>query len=674
MRKSIKMIMTLLTAFTVTAVSFQSTVFSADKDTAVSAVQEIQEGVFSGGAHYSFNTDSGILIIDGEGSFSADEFDALTKTCFPNTVVFGSGVCVPKNEDLPDSWMMGLLGNISPSALYMYKDSDAWIKYQEILNFVTLKSVSNGKMLARGVSAEGLPVYTLDEDCDPYEKFSYSSDLLERGREMTEYLMENGIEKGRAAKITSFYLMGLKYRIELERAHADGTEMNAATLDSYRGECLRCAECEQDLANTDEEFTNFTNPTSKFLSENGITGDKNREMTQAYVTGIKLTLAQSDTYVEEEPTEPINENADIDEVIRQRSELMREQVVSGSLRSGRPEYIDEVLPYYEKGLRLRIQEGLASPNGEEANKRTRIAHERYCGYAYSKLYQLAERGITENERELYTKQLEYYNNLLSSDYTLDTEDSERKYITNDGHFVKYTEFTENDGLIHEDVGYHYDPETKGIYLDGDGTFGEGDAADLEHGFDIKFFILGKNLKLGSTLKLTADYYPDYSLWLKGKISDKKHDIYFYQDSHTEKLYDLYIKRCLDEDFSSTQLPYPCTSIKQLRSYFAVTRLNDNIDPYSVLRGTSGITPTPKYSAKAVKENTVAKAKPTLIGDADLNGEVSLSDIITVSKCVISDTVYPLINLTAEANADMNGNGSVDCIDLSILIEVNLGIK
>ena len=63
---------------------------------------------------------------------------------------------------------------------------------------------------------------------------------------------------------------------------------------------------------------------------------------------------------------------------------------------------------------------------------------------------------------------------------------------------------------------------------------------------------------------------------------------------------------------------------------------------------------------------------TFRGDADLNGEVSLSDVIVVAKYNLSNEAYPLKNETAEANADMNSDGKVDGLDTSALIEINLG--
>ena len=65
-------------------------------------------------------------------------------------------------------------------------------------------------------------------------------------------------------------------------------------------------------------------------------------------------------------------------------------------------------------------------------------------------------------------------------------------------------------------------------------------------------------------------------------------------------------------------------------------------------------------------------RASLKGDADLDGVVSLTDIIVVSKNNISSVAYPFINAIAAANADMNGDKQINGIDASALIEFNLG--
>ena len=670
MKKCVRTIMTFLTALTLVTASCEAAVLSAETAAVSDTGSDTVKGKFKGGAVYTLNKGCGSLIIDGKGSFTEKEFDTLVKKNKPSILVFCKNVTVPKGTQTPNEWMLSILGNSAPYAVYMYKDSDIWVKYQEVINYVTVKAAADGKMLWRGYNADSMPVYTLEDEDDPYHEFDFSAGVAESRRKTVEYLVSNGIEEGRAGKIAGFYIMGLQRRIDTGNANEDGTEINEATLNAKWTSCLDCARCEQDLANSDEEFTNFDNPISKYLLEAGFAGDKNRELTQEYTTGTKMRLATETTVLQEETTIPSGSTDTMDDVISCRVELMREEIKKD--KSEAPdEIVDEVLACYEKGLRLRMEEGLTTPEGEEANTLTKNTIRKNCCKAVNNLCRLKANMVDAERIEFTKKETEALKNTIASDYTLDTEDSKGKYLDMEGNFVKYTEFTENDGVLHDDVEYHYDPDTKGMYICGNGVFTEADGTNIEHGFDIKYYILGKDVKIGNTMLYYIDY--DCSLWLVTQITGKERDVYFYQDSDAERLYEIYVKECLKPNmFSSTQLPYPPTRGKLL-SYFAVTRLNDYTDPYTVLHGTSGITPTPKYSAKAVKDNTVIKAKPTLKGDADMNGEVGLSDIITVSKYIISNIGYPLINLTAMANADLNGDGYVDPIDISILIEVNLGI-
>ena len=73
-----------------------------------------------------------------------------------------------------------------------------------------------------------------------------------------------------------------------------------------------------------------------------------------------------------------------------------------------------------------------------------------------------------------------------------------------------------------------------------------------------------------------------------------------------------------------------------------------------------------------KDESNAAVAPTLKGDADLNGTVDLADLTTIAKYNLSNSSYPLKNETAFANADINNDGKVDGLDVSALIESQLG--
>ena len=79
-----------------------------------------------------------------------------------------------------------------------------------------------------------------------------------------------------------------------------------------------------------------------------------------------------------------------------------------------------------------------------------------------------------------------------------------------------------------------------------------------------------------------------------------------------------------------------------------------------------------YYKHVAKDETNVTVAPTLKGDVDLNGEVSLSDVVCLSKYNLNSKLFPLANDTALANADMNSDGEVNGLDTSALIEQQLG--
>ena len=112
-----------------------------------------------------------------------------------------------------------------------------------------------------------------------------------------------------------------------------------------------------------------------------------------------------------------------------------------------------------------------------------------------------------------------------------------------------------------------------------------------------------------------------------------------------------------------------------------TTLQDEFDALSKIYEDTGIT---GIFAEGLQEtlligygveltgNVENKTTSTLKGDADLSGSVDLADLTTVAKYNLSNEAYPLANDTAYANADMNGDGKVDGLDISALIEAQLG--
>ena len=61
-----------------------------------------------------------------------------------------------------------------------------------------------------------------------------------------------------------------------------------------------------------------------------------------------------------------------------------------------------------------------------------------------------------------------------------------------------------------------------------------------------------------------------------------------------------------------------------------------------------------------------------MGDVDLNGVVELADVTTLSKYLLSPASNPLAGEAAFLNADVTHDNKVDVVDLSKLIEYNMG--
>ena len=76
-------------------------------------------------------------------------------------------------------------------------------------------------------------------------------------------------------------------------------------------------------------------------------------------------------------------------------------------------------------------------------------------------------------------------------------------------------------------------------------------------------------------------------------------------------------------------------------------------------------------------NTENDDSEIMYGDVDLNGNVELADITRMAKYLLSPIVYPLGNDTssekiAKKQSDTNNDGNINAVDLSRLIEYNLG--
>ena len=283
--KNLKKLAASLAAFT--------TALSLSVGTLSVVAESVQtDGVFSQGAEYHFIKGSDALIIDGEGSFIAEEFDEIAKQFSPKAVVLGDNVSVPDIE-----FMKTILGTAAPYAVYAHENSKAKDDYVNMID--TLED----SLKTEGLDPDEVKIWInyqfnlLYDSADIYKDFTYDQVIIDRGAEMEKYLMEKGIEESIAREITSYYLMGLHYRVMnyydhpeyKEIANPDGTEKNERTTEYIRGLCLRAAEGEQDLLYNENKKAKGT--VSKFLAENGINDNENKRITLMYVSGAKQSLA-----------------------------------------------------------------------------------------------------------------------------------------------------------------------------------------------------------------------------------------------------------------------------------------------------------------------------------------------------------------------------------------------
>ena len=270
------------------------------------------DGIFAEGAAYHFIKGSDALIIDGEGSFTVDEFTEIVDQFSPRSIVFGGKVAVPDGEN--DKWLMNLLSFDSTYAVYARRISNIGSAYSKMLNQLTEEIKSKGLDPKDVQIKSNFTLIPLDEEDDLYDCFTYEQAIIDRGCEMEQYLVENGIRKDIARKIVGYYLLGLNFRVQYgkenpdghEIANADGTEVNERTTKYIRDKCLTTAKCEQDVIDEINEGSQPDNEISDFFAENGITGEKSQIMTLMYIAGSKDWLARSWNWVcTETPQEPI---------------------------------------------------------------------------------------------------------------------------------------------------------------------------------------------------------------------------------------------------------------------------------------------------------------------------------------------------------------------------------
>ncbi len=239
--------------------------------------------------------------------------------------------------------------------------------------------------------------------------------------------------------------------------------------------------------------------------------------------------------------------------------------------------------------------------------------------------------------------------------------------------------TENDAVLSQGVEYHYNPETGVMVFDGNGVLTAQDIANIWAGriFDGRqVAILGKDVKFASA---EPEKEINFSEPLGMLTCNIGFSVFGYKDSSADTEFKLMVD--ILEERDKKQLAE--TGVEANSAKIATLNiLDDGVDPYDVLSGAVDLgvskrIPTFDEIIQMKQQGDISEEKEqmtALKGDADLNGEIGIADVIKVSKHNINSTAYPLANETAEANADMNNDNVVDGLDTSALVEYNLGKK
>ena len=251
----------------------------------------------------------------------------------------------------------------------------------------------------------------------------------------------------------------------------------------------------------------------------------------------------------------------------------------------------------------------------------------------------------------------------------------------------------NVGTFESGVSFEFDPETRVLVLGGKGvmTYEEGirvtDTFKAYRPADI--VIIGRDVGFETNSEhheRTEGENPssdDDSVRIITALTRRNNmgTVYIYRGSAAETAYENTLKNSV------------AALGKREYEYYRIRFIDDGTDPYDVLSGKTVLDPEKDkaaYSAyeKELKEKfgyltetgtTEAPAEviPSsstvgLSGDANLDGRVDLADITMIAKYTLSSSGFPLKNDTAYANADMNGDGKINSIDLSVLIRGQLG--
>ncbi len=689
MKRSIKAVLALLTSITMTmgAVGFSAYAEDAPSAVTVTELPGTETGTFKGGAGYTYVISSGALVIDGDGTFTISEYNELIKKCSPTIVSFGKNAVPSGSSKELNQWIASVTGFASDYTALAENDSKFQQNYLAMKNSLKARVIVEKKEINRA-SITLSDMFSLDmiDDYtkDPVSFFTISDPLVEKGKKVTGYLVDNGISERTAKKITAIYLLGLKKRINNFCAYPDGRESSEETEAKNMKAYLKIAKTEDELMVqlTDEGLT-FDNAVS-YLTDKGIFLTKKHNTERLQDISDKLHDAFSAIYNGTQPDDLKQAEraeyeskyispdlSDIDMVLEYRGKWMKDNLDEYEIDEN---IVKEAIELYLEGLKLRIQEGRAQNNGEELNDNTSYEYMQACrDYIYAKnALNIAEaNGGSADSIKLESMKILKEKQMLVSDYVHGYEYEANKYFNSRGEYVDYLELSDKNGTLPDGIEYHYSPLTRGIYLTGEGSFTRDDLLNLEHNFIINFYIMGKNVGYSNSIKHyfskiyieSDDLVSEFNHWLFTKIrSAKRIRIYTVPDSPTIDEYNSFINYCFENQDSTSlsALEYPIKDKETIEKTFPLHIIQDEDKLFEILNGTK----------KAVPDGVEA----TLKGDADENGIVELSDVIAIAKFTINDRIYPLKSDIAKANADINGDNMINTLDTSALIEIQMGKK
>ena len=320
MKKTTKAVMAFLTAMTMTVGAMGATAYAKAPVATVVTESTQTDGVFSKGAEYHFVSGPDVLILDGEGSFTEKEFYETANQFDPRIVVIGDNIDIPVSGNVGSEWLFNISSLSSTFSVYTHESSKAYKLWKN-----ELKKEFNDYLEANnidiGYTSYG-SIFTLfvlgDErgtDYDIYESFDYAPVVFEKGRNMEQYLLNNGIRKDIAREIVGNYMFGLNDRIKnwLDypqfSANADGTERNKITADVFKRKCLEGAQTEQDLLDKMLEGKEGEGVLATWLSDNNFDAISSLDLSFAYVQYIKhgISLKSAGIVRSLEPAEKYEE-------------------------------------------------------------------------------------------------------------------------------------------------------------------------------------------------------------------------------------------------------------------------------------------------------------------------------------------------------------------------------